>query len=65
LREAARIIKRHGEVRGLFAFRVSDTHYHVVLLCTREETGMFARYASAALHRCLQLEVASSGRAFA
>ena len=55
--EAARIIKRHGDVRGLLAFRVSDTHYHVVLQCTREEAGMFARYASAALHRCLHLEV--------
>jgi hypothetical protein len=57
LRQAARIIKRHGEGRGLLAFRVADTHFHVLIACDRATAGMFARYASAALHRCLRLEV--------
>jgi hypothetical protein len=57
LRAAARILHAQGRSRGLLAFRVADTHVHVVLASPRERAGEFARYAASALKQGLRLPV--------
>ena len=56
LRTAARVILEHGAAVHQLAFRLSDTHLHWLLLCSRSEAGEFLRRVSAALHWRLALE---------
>src|SRR5262245_57495334 len=55
LRLASRVLFEHGRTRGLLSFRVVDTHVHALLVCSRDEAGMFARYAQGALRKRLRL----------
>jgi hypothetical protein len=56
-RIAARVLLEHGHRHRLLAFRVADTHAHVLLACDRREAGAFALYAESALRQRLQLPV--------
>ncbi len=58
LRHAARIFHRHGESRGLVAFRIADTHAHALVVGPREEAGRFALFVEAALRKELRIPVA-------
>lgn len=55
LRQAARILFAQGHGRGLLAFRVADSHLHVLLAADRATAGHFARYAQSALKQRLGL----------
>lgn len=57
LRCAARLLVKHGDKCGLFAYRVADTHIHVLLLCDRRTAGSFAHAAESALRQTLHLPV--------
>jgi hypothetical protein len=57
LRTAARVILEHGVAAKQIAFRISDTHLHWLLLCSRAEAGEFSRRVGAALHWRLALDV--------
>lgn len=57
LRLAARIIYRHGVPIGLFAFRIADTHLHVIVMMSRDAAGRFARNVQSALKQSLGLPV--------
>lgn len=57
LRRAARLIYRHGEGFGLLAFRIADTHLHVLLATNRVGAGRFARYVQSSLRQALRLPV--------
>ncbi len=63
-RGAAAVIHQEGASRGLLAFRLADTHAHVLLLGTRADAGLFARYAAARLRARLQLAVPFERAAF-
>lgn len=58
LRVAARLVVRHGVDRGLVAFRVADTHLHVVAASDRQTAGQLAHATEAALRQVLALPVA-------
>jgi len=53
----ARVLMVRGAAARLLAFRVADTHLHVLLGCTRPEAGHFAHRAALALHNLLRLRV--------
>lgn len=55
-RALSRTLYACGDERGLLAFRVTDNHLHVLLECSRETAGQFARVAMPALRRVLRLE---------
>lgn len=57
LRIAARVLLAQGEPRGLLAFRVADTHTHVLLACHRAAAGRFAQAAAIALRLKLRIPV--------
>ena len=57
LRRASQILFAQGTGRGLLAFRVADTHVHVLLATDRTTAGQFARYAQSALRQGLRLPV--------
>ena len=54
-RAAARVLYEQGEHRRLLAFRVADTHVHVLLVGSREQAGSFATYVGCALRWALGL----------
>lgn len=56
-RRAAHVIHQEGAHRGLIAFRFADSHAHALLVGTREEAGLFARYAEQRLRWHLGLQV--------
>lgn len=56
LRTAARVVLERGAAVGQLAFRLSDTHLHGLLLCSRSDAGEFLRRVTAALHWRLGLE---------
>ncbi len=53
LRDAARLTFEQGERYGLLAFRIVDSHAHVLLACTRAETGRFAQRLGSCLTQTL------------
>lgn len=57
LRQASRVFLRHGESRGLVAFRIADTHAHALVVGAREGAGQFARFVEAGLRKCLRIPV--------
>ncbi|MES2642218.1 MAG: hypothetical protein V4850_22230 [Myxococcota bacterium] len=48
-RRIARLVRYHGAACGLLAFRVVDSHLHVLLLCDRAAAGEFARRLAIAI----------------
>ncbi len=58
LRLASRILFEHGLARGLVAFRVADTHVHVLAATSRQGAGELARYAQSSLRQRLGIPVA-------
>jgi len=56
-RRAARALYDHGERSGLIAFRVADTHIHVLVACARPLAGAFARQVQCALRARLAAPV--------
>ena len=54
---AARVLMSRGRRVTLLAFRVADTHLHVLVACSQELARRFAHYAAVALHRVLRLPV--------
>lgn len=56
-RALTRTLYACGEHRGLLAFRVADNHLHILLECSRETAGAFARVALPALRRVLELDM--------
>lgn len=56
LRVAARVLHQQLASRGLFAFRVADTHVHVLLLGDRRTAGRLAQRAQVALSWRLRLQ---------
>jgi hypothetical protein len=57
LRLAARLFVRHGVPRGLIAFRIADTHAHVLAAADRRTAGQLALYVESALRQALRLPV--------
>lgn len=57
LRQAARLFVRHGAARGLVAFRIADTHAHVLTVADRWQAGRFAQVVEAALSQALRVPV--------
>jgi hypothetical protein len=57
LRLAARLFVRHGVPRGLVAFRIADTHAHVLASSDRRTAGQLALYVESALRQALRLPV--------
>lgn len=55
LRLAARLFVRHGMQRGLVAFRIADTHAHVLAASDRRTAGQLALYVESALRQALRL----------
>lgn len=51
----ARVFHEEGEARGLLAFRLADTHAHALVLGTRRDAGMLARYVELRLRWHLRL----------
>lgn len=49
-RRVARLIRHHGAAFGLLAFRLVDSHIHVLLLCDRRSAGELARRVALAVH---------------
>jgi hypothetical protein len=56
-RAAARVLLRHGTRAGLLAFRVVDTHVHVLVRCDRAVAGSFAHATEVALRATLRLPI--------
>ena len=56
LRRAARLIYKHGTPRGLLAFRIADTHVHVLAQATRQQAGALAQAVQSALKQALHLD---------
>ncbi len=52
-RRIARLVRHHGAGCGLLAFRVVDSHIHLLLLCDRASAGEFARRLALAIHGAL------------
>lgn len=57
LRAAARTILRHGDSAGMLAFRIADTHAHVLLTGSRRDVTHFTRETQTALRKRLSLPV--------
>lgn len=54
-RALAHVVYEQGEHRGLVAFRAADTHLHIVIVGSRFEAGMLARYVAMSLRWRLEL----------
>lgn len=56
-RTLARAVHAAGAPRGLLAFRGSDTHVHVLLMCSRAEAGRAAQALACRLRRALDSDI--------